>query len=103
MVRMGILLIVVALITGMTGCGIIGPAQYRISIGSTTGGTVTDPGEGLFRYPVGTVINLVAQPDRGYTFACWTTNADTIGDVYDATTSVTLTQNNCFITAAFIE
>jgi len=102
-VRLSIFLIVVALIAGMGGCGIIGTIRYRISISSTIGGTVTDPGEGVFRYPVGTRVNLVAEPDRGYRFACWTTNADTIADVYDATTTITMNQNNCFITAAFVE
>jgi hypothetical protein len=102
-VRLSIFLIILALVTGTVGCGVIGTVQYRISISSATGGTVTDPGEGVFRYPVGTVVNLVAQPDRGYRFACWTTNAASIADVYDATTTITVNQNNCFIRAAFVE
>ena len=95
---------IVALVVGMTGCvsGIPGfTVRYSITISSTIGGTVTDPGEGLFRYAAGTVVNLVAVPDRGYRFACWTTNAGTIADIYDATTTITMNQNYCFVIANF--
>jgi len=61
---------------------------------------VTSPGEGVFRYARGTVVNLVAEPDRGYHFAVWTTNAGTIADIYAATTTMTV-DNYCFIKAVF--
>jgi len=102
--RASIVLMIVALVVGMTGCvsGIPGfTVRYSITISSTIGGTVTDPGEGLFRYAAGTVVNLVAVPDRGYRFACWTTNAGTIADIYDATTTITMNQNYCFVIANF--
>jgi len=95
---------IVALVVGMVGCvpGIPGfTVQYTIRISSTTGGTVTDPGEGLFRYAAGAVVNLVAEADRGYRFGCWTTNADIIADVYDATTTITLNKNYYFVIANF--
>lgn len=104
MKRVIIFLLLGALIVGVVGCspggagGIFG--GYSISISSGIGGTVTSPGEGLFRYAGGTVVNLVAEPDRGYHFALWTTNAGTIGDVYAATTTVTV-NNYYFITAGF--
>lgn len=106
MIRLGIFLIIVALLVGMTGCeaGIPGfTVRYSITISSGIGGTVTDPGEGFFRYPAGTVVNLVAEPDRGYKFACWTTNAGNIADLYDATTTITMNQNYCFVIASFGE
>ena len=104
--RVGVFLMIVALAAGMTGCvtGIPGfTVKYNIHISSGTGGIVTDPGEGTFRYPRGTVVNLVAEPDRGYRFICWTTNAGTVADIYDATTTVTVNQNYCFVIASFGE
>jgi hypothetical protein len=103
-VRASIFLMIVALVVGIAGCapGVPGfTAQYNITISSTIGGTVTDPGEGLFSYDAGRVVNLVAEPDIGYRFAGWTTNADTIADVYDATTTITMNKNYCFVIANF--
>ncbi len=95
---------IVALVVVMTGCDIGLPGftpRYSITISSTLGGAVTDPGEGTFRYARGTVVNLVAEPDRGYEFALWSTNAGTVADIHDPTTTVTLNQNYCFVTASF--
>jgi hypothetical protein len=75
--------------------------QYTINIRSTVGGTVTTPGEGLFRFPAGTRVNLVAEEERGYEFAAWVTNADTIANIYNATTTITLNQNYYFVFAQF--
>ncbi|HUW44675.1 MAG TPA: hypothetical protein VMW50_02655 [Dehalococcoidia bacterium] len=91
-----IFLIAVALIAGMVGC----TGQYRIQISSGTGGTVTTPGEGLFSYAEGTVVNLVAKPDAGYQFANWTGNVDTMADAYAASTTITM-NNNYYIIARF--
>jgi Divergent InlB B-repeat domain len=98
-----IFLILGALIVGVVGCTpatSFGTPMYPISISSTIGGTVTDPGEGLFRYAVGTVVTLVAEPDRGYRFVSWTSNAGTIADVSAATTTITV-NNYYFVTALF--
>ena len=95
---------IVALVVVMTGCvvGGLGSApQYTITISSGLGGTVTSPGEGRFRYARGTVIDLVAAPDRGYEFAGWVSNVGTIADFRDATTTITLNQNYCFVIANF--
>jgi hypothetical protein len=100
--RVIIFLLLGALIAGVAGCspgGIFG--GYSITISSTIGGTVTDPGEGLFRYAKGTVVNLVAEPDRGYEFVGWTSNAGAIADIHDPTTTMTLNQNYCFVIANF--
>jgi len=101
--RASIFLMIVALVIGMAGCTPSFTPQYTIKISSTTGGTVTDPGEGLFRYDAGTVVNLVAEPELGYEFGAWTSNAGTIADVYDATTTITLNQNYYFVIAHFVE
>lgn len=104
MKRVIILLILGALIVGLIGCGsggigVIG--WYKIRVSSTIGGTVTAPGEGVFSYAGGTVVTLVAEPDRGYHFAAWTTNANTIANPYAATTSITV-NSFYFVTATFV-
>ena len=103
MKRACIFLIIVVLAVGMVGCSTDIIPQYTINIRSTTGGTVTTPGEGLFRYPAGTVVNLVAEADRGYEFGAWVTNADIIADAYNATTTVTVNRNWYFVTASFVD
>jgi len=95
--RVSIFLIMVALIAGMVSCT---PSQYKITISSTAGGTVTTPGEGLFSYDKGTVVNLVAEPDAGYRFSNWTGNVDTIADAYAAATTITI-NNHYYIIARF--
>jgi len=95
----------VALAVGMAGCEVgLQPgfiAQYTVRISSAIGGTVTTPGEGLFRYPAGTVVNLVAEEDRGYEFGSWVSNAHTIADVHSATTTIILDKNYYFVIADF--
>jgi hypothetical protein len=60
---------------------------YGLMISSTTGGSVTTPGEGTFPYAAHTVVNLVATPDAGYKFVNWTGN-------------VTITMNDWYIITA---
>jgi len=74
--------------------------QYDLTISGTRGGLVTTPGEGTFTYAKGTVVNLVAEADTGYHFINWTGDVDTITDVNDATTTITL-DDNYSITANF--
>ena len=78
-----------------------GPApEYNLTISSTDGGTVTDPGEGTFTRDAGTVVNLKAVPDAGYVFVRWTGNVSTIADVYAKDTTITM-NGNYTITANF--
>ena len=98
--RLGIFLVTVALIVGMVGC-ITFSARYSLSISSTEGGSVTKPGEGAFPlYSEGRVVDLVATPDAGYRFVEWTGDVDTIADVEDATTTITM-HSTYVITANF--
>jgi len=73
---------------------------YELIISSTEGGEVTTPGEGIFAYDEGTVVNMVATPDTGYRFLNWTGDAEDIADVEDATTTITM-NDNYYITANF--
>ena len=78
------------------------PEQYDVTISSTAGGSVTDPGEGTFTYDEGMVVDLVATPDTGYRFVSWTGDTDTIADVKAASTTIIMS-GNYFITASFEE
>ena len=76
--------------------------QYDLSINSTGGGSVTEPGEGVFPYDEGMVVDLVATPDAGYRFVEWTGDVGTIADVNAAATTVTM-NGDYSITADFEE
>jgi hypothetical protein len=99
--RASVFLLIVALTVGIAGCQPGFTAQYTIDIRSAVGGTVTVPGEGIFRYPAGAVVNLVAEADRGWEFGTWVSNSDTIAGVHNATTTITLNKNYYFVIAKF--
>jgi C1A family cysteine protease len=67
--------------------------QRTLTVSSTAGGTVTQPGIGAFNYPDGNVVDLNAVPDAGYHFANWTGDTNTIADVNDAVTTITMDAN----------
>ena len=96
-----IFLLIVALAVGMAGCQPGFTAQYTVKISSGLGGTVTTPGEGLFRFPAGAVVNLVAEAERSYEFAGWVSNSRTIANASNATTTITLNKNFYFVIANF--
>ena len=65
-------------------------AVYNLTIISAAGGSVTVPGEGIFPYDAGTVVNLIATPGAGHHFVNWTGDVDTIGNVSAASTTITV-------------
>ena len=73
---------------------------YSLTTFSTPGGSIIEPGEGIFVHFAGTKVILVAEPDEGYQFVKWTGDVSTIIDVYDATTTVTM-DDHYSITANF--
>ena len=73
------------------------PEQRNLTTSSTTGGNVTSPGEGVFSYDEGAVVDLVATPDASYRFVNWTGNVSTIADIYDAETTITMNGNYSII------
>ena len=75
--------------------------QYTLTISSTAGGSVTTPGEATFTYDAGNVVNLVAAPATGYGFVNWAGDVDTIANVNQATTTITM-QGDYEITARFL-
>lgn len=76
-------------------------AQYILTIDSTEGGHVTSPGEGTFKYDVGTVVNLVAEAEEGYKFLNWIGDIEMVANVTIASTTITLS-GNCMVTAHFL-
>jgi hypothetical protein len=86
-------------------CCIIRPGQppkliCDLTISSTSGGSITVPGQGTFAYDEGNVVDLVAEADEGYQFGGWTGDVGTIGNVTGAATTITM-NDNYFITADF--
>jgi uncharacterized repeat protein (TIGR02543 family) len=75
--------------------------QYDLSINSTEFGSVTTPGEVVFNYSEGMVVDLEATPDTGYRFDGWTGDVGTIADVNAAATTITM-EDNYSITANFV-
>jgi len=82
--------------------------RYNLRVSSTSGGSVTSPGEGTFAYNEGEVINLVATPDAGYPglpgyqFIEWTGDVGTIANINAASTTITM-NGSYNITANFEE
>jgi uncharacterized repeat protein (TIGR02543 family) len=101
-VKVGLSLLILALIAGMTGCvaGSSGAVRYDLTIASDQGGSVDVPGEGTFTCDAGRIIDISAIPDSGYRFANWTGDVDTINNPYVASTSITM-DDDYSITANF--
>ena len=57
--------------------------EYELTIASSTGGSVTVPGEGVFLCPENMLVELEATADEGYEFSSWT------GDVADPDSPIT--------------
>ncbi len=78
-------------------------AIYDLTISSTGGGSVAEPGEGVFpSYDEGMLVDLVATPDAGYRFVEWVGDVGTIADGYAASTNITM-NGDYSITANFEE
>jgi uncharacterized protein YkwD len=109
MKKIAVFLIVAALIAVMAGCS-ISPTDggdngdngdsYALTIISTAGGSVTNPGEGHFTYDVGTVVNLTAEPEEGCQFIRWTGSVDALASVNATSTAITM-NDHCSIRANF--
>ncbi len=65
-------------------------AKYSLSVTSGTGGSVTTPNVVTSYYCPGTVVNLVASANSGYSFSNWTGNTGTMGSTTAASTTITM-------------
>lgn len=90
MTKLGLVLVGVALVVAMAGCFTPFRVLYQLAISSSEGGKVTAPGEGIFNYWEGTVIDLVAEAEDGYHLDNWTGNVSAIGNVTSATTNIAM-------------
>jgi hypothetical protein len=68
----------------------IPPVRYNLTVSSTSGGSVTVPGEATFTYDEGTLVDLVATPDAVYQFVNWTGDVGTIANINAAITTITM-------------
>lgn len=104
MVRRSILTVatVLALSIGIIGCGYeaLPEGQCTLTISSSRCGYVDKPGEGIFVYDRGTVVELVANTVGDNPFVRWTGDVGTVVDVDAAATSITMNDDYA-ITATF--
>jgi Divergent InlB B-repeat domain/The GLUG motif len=87
--RVSIFLIMAVLIGGAAACG-VGPDGHSLYISSTRGGSVATPGEGQFYYPLGKVVNLVAEAEEGCHFVKWTGDVWSMNNTNAAVTTITM-------------
>lgn len=105
--RTGVILLALALAmattpgcNGLTPPGPTPPPQYTLTSTSFAGGSVTQPGEGVYTYEQGTVVQLVAEAAEGYQFERWSGDVQTVASVWAAGTTITM-NSNYTITARF--
>jgi hypothetical protein len=74
--------------------------RHSVTVSNTPGGSIVQPGQGMFIYDAGTTVPLTAQADEDYQFVEWTGDVDAIADTYAAVTDITVS-DSCSITASF--
>ncbi len=74
--------------------------EVNLTVNSTEGGSVTDPGEDTFPYTTGDVVDLVAERECGFVFLNWSGDIGTVADVNDPSTTITM-NGNYEVTANF--
>jgi len=100
-VRVSILLIMVALIVWMVGCGTT-PVRYSLTlaVAPSSSGNATDL-TNASPYTAGTVVNIKAVAAAGYQFVNWTAPAGTFTNASAAQTTFTMPAQNVTVTANF--
>ena len=92
--RVGIFLILVALVAGVVGCN----GKYTLNIDSTGCGEVTSPGEGQWKYSKNVrSVTLEAVPDPCCEFINWTGDVGTIADDEDAVTTIAFIGGDAYV------
>lgn len=78
--------------------------QYNLTISSTSGGSVTTPGEGIYSYDYNASVPVTATANSGYHFVSWTGTAVDAGKVTNpnsASTTVRIGAKNYTLAANF--
>lgn len=86
----------------ITMTGETGETEFDLTASSAHGGWVEVPGEGVFTYIAGTVVDLKAIAADGFRFVEWTGDTGSIVDVESAETTITVDADYS-ITATFEE
>ncbi|MBS3816492.1 MAG: hypothetical protein KGY76_02890, partial [Candidatus Thermoplasmatota archaeon] len=81
---------------------VIGGVTYDLTVDSSSGGSVIEPGEGTFTYSENTEVDVQADADQGYEFVEWIGDNGTVGDTEANATTITMDENKS-ITATFQE
>jgi hypothetical protein len=94
-------------VTMVEGCNTVVVANFAVAprrtltVSSTSGGSVTDPGEDAFEYDHQQIVPIVAEAQVGYEFVEWTGTAVDAGDVDDpCAASTTVTMNGDYTLVA---
>jgi hypothetical protein len=64
--------------------------KRTLTISSTSGGSVTNPGEGAYLYNHGRVVPIVAIADANYRFVGWSGDISTVANPSSASTTITM-------------
>jgi len=101
--RIGILLVVAALVAGVVGCG-GGPIRYDLTMAAdpAAGGTATDGTDGS-PYVGGTAVSIRAEANPGYEFTGWMAPAGGFADANAEETTFTMPAQDVTVTANFEE
>ncbi|HEY31722.1 MAG TPA: YbhB/YbcL family Raf kinase inhibitor-like protein [Dehalococcoidia bacterium] len=75
-------------------------SSYNLTVSSSTGGSVVEPGEGFFTYGRDERVDLVAEADEGYQFDRWEGLVAVAGTTLPATTTVRMNEDKT-VTAYF--
>ena len=76
--------------------------DYCLTVSSTSGGSVVNPGEGTFCYTEGWVVDLLALEESGYRFDIWTGNTSNMGNTGASATQIEM-YGNYTIVANFVQ
>ena len=100
--RVGIFLIVIALVAGIAGCtdGGVGPYDLTMAADPAIGGTATDETSGS-PYEEGAAVSIKAVAAAGYQFAGWMAAAGEFADASAEETTFTMPAQDVTVTANF--
>ncbi len=87
--KTGLLFAVILVLIGIS-CGQVDDAKVDLQLSSTSGGSVTTPGEGRFAYDQGAEVPLQAKAHPGFRFVSWSGNVDFVADINSVSTTVTV-------------